>query len=233
MPTDAGSAPPSPTSRPGLRAIVAFGPTHEPIDDVRFIGNRSSGRMGAAIAGALREAGCTVTAVRGPGAPEAAGCRDKRFRTAADLLSTLRAEWPAHDLLVMAAAVADFRPAAPLEGKLRRESGPMELRLEPTQDILSGLAGTRRPDQYVVGFALERPEELVASARAKLERKRADAVVANPLETMDAADVDARVLLADGGMLAPAAGRMAKDAFARWLVGELLPRAERRRAGRG
>ena len=233
MPTDAGSAPPSPTSRPGLRAIVAFGPTHEPIDDVRFIGNRSSGRMGAAIAGALREAGCTVTAVRGPGAPEAAGCRDKRFRTAADLLSTLRAEWPAHDLLVMAAAVADFRPAAPLEGKLRRESGPMELRLEPTQDILSGLAGTRRPDQYVVGFALERPEELVASARAKLERKRADAVVANPLETLDAAEVDARVLLADGGMLAPAAGRIAKDAFARWLVGELLPRAERRRAGRG
>ena len=233
MAASLGSAPPSSHSPQPLRALVAFGPTHEPIDDVRFIGNRSSGRMGAAIAEALRDAGCTVTAVRGPGAPEAAGCRDVRFRTAADLLASLRAEWPRHDLLVMAAAVADFRPAAPVAGKLRRESGPLTLRLEPTEDILSGLAGARRPDQFVVGFALERPEALMASARAKLERKRADAVVANPLETMDAADVEARVLLADGSVLVPPGGRMPKDAFARWLAGEVLPRAERRRAGRG
>lgn len=229
MAASLGSAPPSSHSPQPLRALVAFGPTHEPIDDVRFIGNRSSGRMGLAIAGALRDAGCEVTAVRGPTTAEAAGCRNVRFRTAADLLAALRAEWPAHDLLVMAAAVADFRPATAVAGKLRRESGPMTLRLEPTEDILAGLAGTRHAGQYVVGFALERPEELPQSARAKLERKRADAVVANPLETMDAADVEAQVLLADGTALVPPGGRVAKDAFARWLAGQLVPRAEARR----
>jgi phosphopantothenoylcysteine decarboxylase/phosphopantothenate--cysteine ligase len=215
-----------------LRALVAAGPTHEPIDDVRYIGNRSSGRMGAAIAEALREAGCRVTFCRGPGVAEVPGCRDARFRTAGELLSALRAEWPDHDVLVMAAAVADFRPARAVAGKMRRESGRTTLELEPTEDILASLASERRPGQFVVGFALERPEELEASARAKLLRKGADAIVANPLETMDSSDVDATVLLADGTRLSPG-GRMPKRSFASWLAAQVVPRAAAQRAARG
>lgn len=220
--------PGSPAGRP-LRVLVAVGPTHEPIDDVRFIGNRSSGRMGLAIADAFAARGCDVTVARGPGIPPAPAAADLRFRTAAELLDALRSAWPSHDVLVMAAAVADYRPVGPVAGKMRRESGPVTLRLEPTEDILSGLAAIRKPSQYVVGFALERPEELEASAKAKLERKRADAIVANPIETMDAPDVEARVLLADGTWLLP--GRRAKPDFAHWLAGEILPRALARRGG--
>jgi len=211
-----------------LRVLVAAGPTHEPIDDVRYIGNRSSGRMGTAIAGAFLDAGCTVTLARGPGVATVDGCTDRRFGTAAELLALLNAVWPGHDLLVMAAAVADYRPARRVDGKLRREDGPLTLQLEPTQDILSGLAGTRSDHQYVVGFALERPEELAASAAAKLARKRADAIVANPLETMDSADVDGRVLFADGRTTAPSGGRIPKAAFAAWLAALILPLAEAR-----
>lgn len=218
--------------RNALRALVAAGPTHEPIDDVRFIGNRSSGAMGAAIAAALGQAGCEVTFLRGPGVPEVPGCSGGRFTTAAQLLESLRAAWPGHDLLVMAAAVADYRPAQRLQGKLRREDGPMTLALAPTEDILQGLASTRRPGQYVVGFALERPAELMASASAKLARKGADAIVANPLETMEAPDVEATVLFADGSAATPGR-RLPKTEFARWLAALVLPRAAARAAGRG
>lgn len=218
---------PGPPSALPIRALVAAGPTQEPLDEVRFIGNRSSGRMGRAIAQALGDAGCRVTLAAGPGVSAVAGTRITSFRTAADLLALLRQEWPGHDLLVMAAAVADYRPAHAPCGKLRREEGPITLEMVPTEDILSGLAGARAPGQYVVGFALERPEDLERSAAAKLERKRADAIVANPLETMDAPDVQATVLFADGSRSAP--GRMPKEDFARWLAAEILPRARARR----
>ena len=214
-----------------LRVLVAAGPTHEPIDDVRFIGNRSSGRMGTAICGAFRDAGCTVTLARGPGVAALAGCTDRRFGTAAELLALLKEEWPRHDLLVMAAAVADYRPATRVDGKLRREAGPLTLQLEPTEDILTGLANARTDRQYVVGFALERPEELADSAAAKLARKRADAIVANPLETMDSAAVDGRVLFADGRTASPPGGRIPKEAFAAWLAALVLPLAAARVAG--
>jgi phosphopantothenoylcysteine decarboxylase/phosphopantothenate--cysteine ligase len=211
--------------------LVAAGPTHEPIDDVRYIGNRSSGRMGTSICRAFLDAGCQVTLARGPGVASVDGCADRRFGTAAELLELLKQEWPDHQLLVMAAAVADYRPARRVDGKLRREDGPLTLALEPTEDILSGLAGARHDRQYVVGFALERPEELAASAAAKLARKRADAIVANPLETMDSADVDGRILFADGRTMSPPGGRMAKPAFAAWLAAVILPLAKARAAG--
>ena len=231
-PSPPSPRPPAAPAGARLRALVAAGPTHEPIDDVRFIGNRSSGRMGLAIAEALQEAGCQVTFCRGPGVPEAPGCRDARFRTAAELLAALQREWPDHDLLVMAAAVADFRPVRTVDGKMKRGSGRATLELEPTEDILSSLASGRLPGQFVVGFALERREDLEDSARAKLLRKRADAIVANPLETMDAEDVDATVLLADGTRLDPG-GRTAKRSFASWLAAQVVPRALERRAARG
>jgi phosphopantothenoylcysteine decarboxylase/phosphopantothenate--cysteine ligase len=197
--------------------LVASGPTHEPIDDVRYIGNRSSGLMGTAIAAAFQARGYAVTVVRGPGVPAVPECGDRQFVTAADLLSVLRVEWPKHDVLVMAAAVADYRPAARVPGKMRREGGPITLALEPTEDILAGLTADRRADQYVVGFALEHPADLARSAIAKLQRKRANAIVANPLATMNSPDIDATVFFADGQSATPGSA-MPKREFAAWLV---------------
>ena len=220
------STPPRP-----LRALVTAGPTHEPIDAVRYFGNRSSGRMGRAIAGALASRGADVTLLAGPGVAEVPGVRTVRFRTANDLDGALRQQWPAHDLLVMAAAVADFRPAAPAaSGKLRRTDARLTLELEPVPDLLAGLASLTRPGQTMVGFALELAEDLDRSARGKLVRKGLQAIVANPIETMESAEVDGHLITADGAAHRPAAGRCSKEAFADWLAGMLMPMAERRQA---
>lgn len=211
-----------------IRALVTAGPTHEPIDAVRFIGNRSSGRMALAIADALSDHGCQVTLLAGPGVGTAGAGRPapdrvRRFTTADDLGRLLGEEWPAHDLLVMAAAVADFKPARRAEGKLRRGAAVAPIELVPTGDLLAGLAGSTRPDQFVVGFALEEPAELDRSARDKLASKRADAIVANPLATMDASDVDATLYLRDGRVERPADRPMPKPEFAAWLAARILP----------
>jgi len=220
----------APFFAPPVRALVTAGPTEEPIDAVRFIGNRSSGRLGIAIADALAAHGAEVVLALGPvqsavPASWAGGGRVAvvRFRTAADLAAVMRAQLPASHLVVMAAAVADFRPKALAEGKLRR-GGPMTLELEPVEDLLAGTAGFRRPEARVVGFALEPAERLERSAREKLARKSLDAIVANPLETMDAPDIDGTLYLRDGGArrAAPEGERVPKEAFARWLAGELL-----------
>jgi phosphopantothenoylcysteine decarboxylase/phosphopantothenate--cysteine ligase len=213
---------------PPVRALVTAGPTEEPIDEVRFIGNRSSGRLGIAIADALAARGAEVVLALGPvqsALPSAWAGRVtvERFRTAADLAALLRRELPAAHLVVMAAAVADFRPRAFADGKLRR-GGAMTLELEPVEDLLATTAGFRRPEARVVGFALEPAARLEPSAREKLARKSLDAIVANPLETMNAPDIDATLYLRDGGArrAAPAGERVPKESFARWLAGELL-----------
>jgi phosphopantothenoylcysteine decarboxylase/phosphopantothenate--cysteine ligase len=230
--------PPDSPDQPGFlpssppRLLVTAGPTHEPIDAVRFIGNRSSGRMGIAIAAAAAAAGCPVTLLMGPATLEAtdagSGIRVVRFRTTADLEESLAEHWPEHDVLVMAAAVADYRPAAATTagadaagGKLRRREGPLVLELESTPDLLAGVAARSRPGQTLVGFALEPPERLLASARDKLVRKGVHAIVANPLETMDGPDVAGTVVTPDG-LLRPEPERLSKPAFAAWLVGKVL-----------
>ena len=213
-----------------LRAIVTLGPTHEPLDEVRFVGNRSSGRMGFEIATALRKRGCQVTTLAGPCQPTGLDSLPEvvRFRTAEELRQLLGARWPEADLLVMAAAVADWRPVEVQTGKRRRADGRLSIELEAVPEILGSLES--RPDQFVVGFALEPEDELLASARAKLGRKRADCIVANPLGTMDATDIDGSLVWADGRVEHPA-GRCPKGRFAEWLVERVLPTATAR-AGR-
>jgi phosphopantothenoylcysteine decarboxylase / phosphopantothenate---cysteine ligase len=213
--------------------LVTAGPTEEPIDEVRFIGNRSSGRLGIAVARAFADLGAEVVLALGPvrvappdafGAPEHAGrVRVERFRTSRELLDLMARELPRAEIVVMAAAVADFRPTTRLEGKMRR-GGLLTLELEPVEDLLTTTAAFRRPEARVFGFALEPRERLAASARDKLERKALAGIVANPLETMDAADIDATLYLRDGRArrAAPEGTRIAKDAFARWLAGEIL-----------
>jgi len=168
-------------SRPwdGLRVLVTAGGTREPIDPVRFIGNRSSGRMGIALASAAAGRGAEVTMIAANvSLPTPAGVRRIDVETAAQLAAAAESEFPATQVLLMAAAPADFRAAAPAEGKLQR-SGSLELSLEPTEDILAGLAAGRRQGQTIVGFAAEHGGEAVERARSKLRRKGADLIVLN------------------------------------------------------
>jgi phosphopantothenoylcysteine decarboxylase/phosphopantothenate--cysteine ligase len=163
----------------GLRVLVTAGGTREPIDPVRFIGNRSSGRMGIALAAAAAGRGADVTLIAANVAlPEPAGVRRVDVETAEQMAEVVAAEFPSAHVLLMAAAPADFRPAEVASGKLRRE-GALELQLEPTDDILAQVAGGRIGGQTVVGFAAEHGGDGVASARDKLARKNADLIVLN------------------------------------------------------
>ena len=165
----------------GRHAIVTSGPTHEPIDPVRYIANRSSGRQGHAVAVALHALGARVTLVSGPVAvPDPAGVLVRHVETAADMLAACTAALPA-DIAVCAAAVADWRVDAASPGKLKKQPGgaPPDLRLVPNPDILATLAaaGPGRP-RLVVGFAAE-TDDMLAHAQAKLARKGCDWIVAN------------------------------------------------------
>jgi len=218
------------------RVLITAGPTHEPIDRVRFIGNRSTGRLGIALATASAKRGWPTTLLLGPVSlppPDHSSLRVLRFQTTDDLQRLLALEWPAHDLLFMAAAVADFRVAnveksksrkgdgeSDLSGKLRRQPAGLTLELVPTPDLLTELATTTRPDQIVVGWALEPADRLMDSARDKLARKHLHAIVANPLETMDSPTISATVLLRDGSILTPPLD-LPKTTFAEWLLDQL------------
>ena len=165
----------------GLRVLVTAGGTREPIDPVRFIGNRSSGRMGLALAAAAAHRGAEVTLIAANvSLPEPAGVRTVAVETTGQLAAAVTEEFASAGVLLMAAAPADFRAAEPAGEKIAREGGAgLELRLEPTDDILAAVAARRRDDQIVVGFAAETGAEAIARARAKLERKRLDAIVFN------------------------------------------------------
>jgi phosphopantothenoylcysteine decarboxylase/phosphopantothenate--cysteine ligase len=161
----------------GLRLLVTAGPTREPIDPIRFVSNRSSGRMGHALAEAARDRGAAVTLLSGPtGRTQPEGVRFLRFDTADDLHALLLREFPECDGLAMAAAVADFIPAQNPE-RLHREDGPRSLSLAPGRDLLASLRPLRR-GQTVVAFAAE-TGDLETRARAKMEAKGADLIVVN------------------------------------------------------
>ncbi len=166
----------------GLRVLVTAGGTREAIDSVRFIGNRSSGRMGVALAEAAARRGADVTLVAANvSLPISARIEVVSVESAAELAAAARTAFEGTDVLLMAAAVADFRPE-PTDGKLAREgSGGMELRLTETEDVVASLAAGRRPGQTLVGFAAEHGAEAITRARSKLERKGLDAIVFNDI----------------------------------------------------
>ncbi len=165
----------------GLRVLITAGGTREAIDPVRFIGNRSSGRMGVALAGAAARRGADVILIAANvSLPTPPGVERVDVTSAAELAAACSAAFDSCHVLLMAAAVADFRPAEAAEGKIVREgSGGMELQLEATEDVLASLAGRRRPGQTLVGFAAEHGGDFIERARGKLERKGLDAIVAN------------------------------------------------------
>lgn len=171
-----------PGGRPleGRRILVSAGGTREPIDGVRFIGNRSSGRMGRALAVVAARLGAEVTLVEAnPTAPAPEGFLTIRVETTSEMQTALADRFGETDMLLMAAAPADFRPVHTPEGKLEREGSGVMLELEPTEDIVAGLAGVRRQEQFIVAFAAEWGPDGVARAREKLTRKGVDLVVLN------------------------------------------------------
>ena len=194
-----------PLERPwlGVRVLVTAGGTREPIDSVRYLGNRSSGRMGFALAERAARRGAEVTVVAANVAlPAPPGVHVVAVRTAAELKAACDEHFDATDVLLMAAAVADFRPRDPAAHKLKKDAGTPHLELEPTDDVLSALSGRRRPGQVVVGFAAEHGDGAIDYARDKLQRKGLDAIVVNDISQpgigFDAPDNEVTILARDG-----------------------------------
>jgi phosphopantothenoylcysteine decarboxylase/phosphopantothenate--cysteine ligase len=186
----------------GVRVLVTAGGTREPIDAVRIITNRSSGKQGYAIAEEAARRGADVTLVTTIGRPAPSGVEIVPVQTAAEMQDAVMGRAPTADVIVMAAAVADFRPKEPPDRKLKKHEGIPEIVLEPTHDFLVDLGRAKQPGQVLVGFAAE-TDDLLANATEKLVTKQLDLIVANDISQPDAGfEVDtnrAHLLDADGG----------------------------------
>jgi phosphopantothenoylcysteine decarboxylase/phosphopantothenate--cysteine ligase len=210
----------------GLRVIVTAGGTREPIDAVRFIGNRSSGRMGMALAAAAQRRGAEVTVVAANvSLREPSGVKRIDVETTAELAYETVERFETQHVLLMAAAPADFR-TEPITGKIKRQDS-LNLNLQPTEDILAQISSSRSPSQTVVGFAAEHGGDAIDRARAKLARKGADLIVLNdvsdPTIGFESADNAVTLVTAEDEIEVPKAG---KDAVA----DAILDRVERLRA---
>lgn len=213
----------------GRRVLVNAGPTYEDIDPVRFIGNRSSGRMGFAIAQAAAEAGADVLLVAGPVALDTPnGVARRNVRSAAQMADAVLAEAPRHDVFVAAAAVADFRPRELAAAKIKKEGGVPALDLVRTDDVLARVAALPQPP-LLVGFAAE-TNDVERNARAKLAAKRLDLLAANrvgePGTGFESADNALVLYAADGS--SEDLGRASKAELARALVARIAARLAKR-----
>lgn len=207
------SADATPRDLAGLRVLISAGGTREPIDAVRFVGNRSSGRMGYALAERARARGAAVTVVAANVAlPAPDGCEVVRVETAEQLRQACGAAFAAADVLLMAAAVADFRPVDPAGGKIKKSGRDgLTVELEPTVDVLSELSARRRDGQTLFGFAAEHGERALEYAHGKLERKGLDAVVLNDVSVpgiaFDATENAVTIVTRDGDQTVARAGK--------------------------
>jgi phosphopantothenoylcysteine decarboxylase/phosphopantothenate--cysteine ligase len=213
----------------GRRVLITAGPTREPIDPVRFISNRSSGKMGFAVAQAARDAGAEVVMICGPVAlATPAGVRRVDVECAADMLAAVQAEVRPDDIFISTAAVADYRPAQAAAQKIKKTEESLALQMARTTDIIGTLAASAQRPAFVVGFAAE-TDTVEQNARTKMLRKNLDMIAANEVghdKAFDCADNELIVLWRNGRKLLP---RNAKTQLARELV-ELIASvfAERR-----
>lgn len=223
-------APGEPQDLAGAHVLVSAGGTREPIDAVRFVGNRSSGRMGYAVAARAAARGARVTVVAANvGLPDPPGCTVVPVTTAEQLRVACGDAFADADVLVMAAAVADFRPVDPADGKIKKQGRTgMTIELEATVDVLVELSGRRRPGQVLVGFAAEHGDQAVAHARGKLERKGLDAVVVNDVSqpgiAFDAPDNAVTIVTAAGDRVI---ARAAKEAVADAILDDVVAARDR------
>jgi phosphopantothenoylcysteine decarboxylase/phosphopantothenate--cysteine ligase len=211
----------------GCKLVVTAGGTQEPLDPVRFLTNRSSGKQGLALAQAALNAGADVTLIAAPVAlPVPVGVHHTAVRTAAEMAEAVLGACQDADALLMAAAVADFRPGQAAEQKVKKERGLASLPLEPTTDILAAVASRRQETKHprvVVGFAAE-TEDLLENARAKLEAKSLDLIVANDVSATDsgfAVDTN-RVILLDAWGDSEPLPLMSKTAVAERVVERVI-----------
>jgi len=213
----------------GRRVLITAGPTREPIDPVRFISNRSSGKMGFAVAQAAREAGAEVVMICGPVAlATPPGVRRVDVESAADMLAAVEAEVRPEDIFISTAAVADYRPAQAATQKIKKTEESLALQMARTTDIIGTLAAGHQRPAFVVGFAAE-TDTVEQNARTKMLRKNLDMIAANEVghdKAFDCADNELIVLWRNGRKLLP---RSAKTQLAHELV-ELIATviAERR-----
>jgi phosphopantothenoylcysteine decarboxylase/phosphopantothenate--cysteine ligase len=217
----------------GRRVVVSAGGTREPLDPVRFITNRSSGKQGHAVAVAAARRGATVTLVTSSplALPSDTGITRVDVETAADMEQAVGAAADGADVIVMSAAVADFRPKATAGTKLSKEEGIPEVVLEPTPDILAGLAGRRIPGQVIVGFAAE-THDVVERGRRKLERKGVDLLVVNDVSAPGVGfdhDTNAVVILAADGS-ATEIPLTSKDAVANAVLDRVIDHLDKKRS---
>jgi phosphopantothenoylcysteine decarboxylase/phosphopantothenate--cysteine ligase len=219
----------------GLQVVVSAGGTREALDPVRFLTNRSSGKQGHALAEAAARRGASVTLVTSSARPVAADVRAAITRldveSAAEMAAALEEPSRRADVVIMAAAVADFRPKMAAEHKLSKEEGVPDLVLEPTPDILTGLVARRRPGQVLVGFAAE-TNDVVARGRKKLQRKGVDLLVVNDVSAPGAGfdhDTNAVTILgADGSTIEIAL--TTKDAVAQAVLDRVLTHQSQNRS---
>lgn len=186
----------------GVKVVVTAGGTREPLDAVRFLGNRSSGKMGFALAEAARMEGAEVVLISGPTWLESPpGVSIRMVETAREMYESVLTEAEDAEVVIKAAAVADFTPASPRTGKVKKEEAELTLELARTPDILAELGARKRPGQILVGFSAE-TDQVLKNALAKLRRKNLDLMVANDVSRSDAGfDVDSNqavILAADG-----------------------------------
>jgi phosphopantothenoylcysteine decarboxylase/phosphopantothenate--cysteine ligase len=220
----------------GVRVLVTAGGTREPIDTVRYIGNRSSGRMGFALATEAARRGAEVTVIAANvnlAAP--AGVRVLPVQSAAELAQACEAHFDACDVLLMAAAVADFRPRQAAETKLKKDQGIPVVELEPTPDVLSSLALRRVPGQLLIGFAAEHGDGAEHYGRDKLTRKGLDAIVVNDISKpgigFDSDQNEVIILTAEGG--ARHVAQTSKQQIASAVLDEVQSLRGLQREGRG
>jgi phosphopantothenoylcysteine decarboxylase / phosphopantothenate---cysteine ligase len=218
----------------GRRVLITAGPTRERLDPVRFISNRSSGKMGFAVAQAARAAGAEVVLVSGPvSLPTPAGVRRIDVESAADMLAAVLRELGGTDIFISTAAVADYRPVRPAQHKIKKTSDTLEVSLERTADVLATVAA-RADRPFVVGFAAE-TESVEQNARAKLMKKNLDMIAANEVGDDKAFDCDENQLIVLARGARYELGRAGKLTLARGLVAliarEFATRADRARRG--
>jgi phosphopantothenoylcysteine decarboxylase/phosphopantothenate--cysteine ligase len=211
----------------GVKAVVTAGPTREPLDPVRVLTNRSSGKMGFAVAEALVGLGAEVTLIAGPVAlPTPAGLRRVDVETAAQMHKAALAEAAGAGLFVGAAAVADYRPVKAARAKIKKHSATLSLPMERTRDILADVRA-RQPKLFMVGFAAE-TENLAANARGKLKSKKLDLVAGNLVGNGRAFDRDDNELHVYWKSGSRSLGRQSKSDLARALAGLIANRFNNR-----
>ena len=208
----------------GLKIAVTAGPTQEPLDPVRYLTNHSTGKMGYAVARAAAMRGAEVTLIHGPTAlPPVKFTEDVPITTAQEMYEAVTGRFAEMDVLVMAAAVADYRPAAVADDKIKKKDGDMSIPLERTADIL-GTIGPQKTKQFLCGFSME-TRDMLANSSAKLEKKNLDMVVANNLKVSGAGfGVDTNVvtfITPDGIRALPL---MSKSDVADAILDEILRR---------